>query len=196
MPRIDHDAFGAVDEEEVLRSLAAIAALLFITTGGELLHVCGTDTTNHSVKEEKRLIPFALSRNLLEVVDKATGGAATFSFSTRADKNKHDYTTTLRGHTTKETSQRTITDSGTVSHPQLPLGREVIRQVALTGTVKLVRVDLTFVKGEYGGVPPTEFVLTEIVMGGAAQRTTTSAPLIRVGINRGVPPSEQQPLLL
>ncbi len=123
VPLMEYTVCTAHDEEDFLRAMATIAAAFEMTSGGETWMVRRPDQTI------AREIPFCIGRELICMRD--GGGNDVVKYATRGRAGVYRTTSHCRG------TERVVSCRGEVSHPQVPLLRELVRS-AKVGTVRLV----------------------------------------------------------
>ncbi|CUG83080.1 Hypothetical protein, putative [Bodo saltans] len=152
-------------KHEVLRALAAIGAFFGITTGGEKW--IGVDK-----KKPLCPIPFSIGRKAIVVKD-GSEVVATYQSRGRDD----NYTAKLEILPTSEGTVRAVATIGRVSHPQLPMLREIVAN-AVSGVMRFSGARWKW--GKHDGVPdvgPRCMTINEL-----DDAPTVSMPEIYVGI--------------
>jgi hypothetical protein len=123
-------------------------------------------------------IPFSIGRAAIEVVDGATG-AVVAVLTTRGRNGSYATTSTMTGALTGQQERAVV--SGDVTHPQLPLVREIVGHAA-SGVMRLSGARVKWqARGDLGAVAPLEMTVTEVA--DPAALVAISSPVIRVGVN-------------
>lgn len=171
-PKMWHDVGDVEHRDDLLRALAFVAASYGITTGGEVWRTYVGGAVVWCT------IPFSIGRAAIEVVDGATG-ASVAAFTTRGRNGSYATTSTTAGALTAKQERAVV--SGDVTHPQLPLLREIVGHAA-SGVMRLSGARVKWqARGDLGAVAPLEMTVTEVA--DPAAFVAISSPVIRVGVN-------------